>query len=214
MISIDRFEEILSDLAEEIPQSFYEELNGGIVVEPGYLLHPEDRNGTLYVMGQYRIDPAMGKYIVMYYGSFKRAYRHLDEDELTEEMRKVLRHEFRHHVEGRAGVRDLEVWDAEQIAMYKERSGGFLVILEQQKAFVLEPLNYAFERFLIRSADGVQVDAAGQVGQRPGAGLLNLLVKRVGVIPRENMQRCTDLTVYSVLDRHINHGSAEINDRV
>ena len=121
MISIDRFEEILSDLAEEIPQSFYEELNGGIVVEPGYLLHPEDRNGTLYVMGQYRIDPAMGKYIVMYYGSFKRAYRHLDEDELTEEMRKVLRHEFRHHVEGRAGVRDLEVWDAEQIAMYKEQ---------------------------------------------------------------------------------------------
>jgi len=112
MISIDRFEEILSDLAEEIPQSFYEELNGGIVVEPGYLL---------YVMGQYRIDPAMGKYIVMYYGSFKRAYRHLDEDELTEEMRKVLRHEFRHHVEGRAGVRDLEVWDAEQIAMYKEQ---------------------------------------------------------------------------------------------
>lgn len=229
MISIDRFEEILSDLAEEIPQSFYEELNGGIVVEPGYLLHPEDRSGTLYVMGQYRIDPAMGKYIVMYYGSFKRAYRHLDEDELTEEMRKVLRHEFRHHVEGRAGVRDLEVWDAEQIAMYKnsrqitskrkppERNlsfGWFLVILEQQKAFVLEPLNYAFERFLIRSADGVQVDAAGQVGQRPGAGLLNLLVKRVGVIPRENMQRCTDLTVYSVLDRHINHGSAEIDDRV
>jgi len=96
MISIDRFEEILSDLAEEIPQSLYEELNGGIVVEPGYLLHPEDRNGTLYVMGQYRIDPAMGKYIVMYYGSFKRAYRHMDEDELTEEMRKVLRHEFRH----------------------------------------------------------------------------------------------------------------------
>ena len=46
MISIDRFEEILSDLAEEIPQSFYEELNGGIVVEPGYLLHPADRSGT------------------------------------------------------------------------------------------------------------------------------------------------------------------------
>ena len=49
MISIDRFEEILSDLAEEIPQSFYEELNGGIVVEPGYLLHQEDHSGTLYV---------------------------------------------------------------------------------------------------------------------------------------------------------------------
>ena len=92
--------------------------------------------------------------------------------------------------------------------------GWFLVILEKQKAFVLETLNYAFERFLIRGADGVQVDATGQVGQRPGAGLLNLLVKCVGVIPRENVQRCTDLAVYSVLDRHINHGSAEIDDRV
>ncbi len=71
MISIDRFEEILSDLAEEIPQSFYEELNGGIVVNPAIFCTPEDRSGTLYVMGQYRIDPAMGKYIVMYYGSFK-----------------------------------------------------------------------------------------------------------------------------------------------
>ena len=41
---------------------------------------------------------------------------------LTEEMRKVLRHEFRHHVEGRAGVRDLEVWDEEQIAAYRAQS--------------------------------------------------------------------------------------------
>ena len=119
MVSIDRFEEILSALAEEIPQEFYEGLNGGIVVEPGRKLHPQDQNGTLYVMGQYCIDPAMGRYIVLYYGSFRRAYRHMDEDELTDEMRKILRHEFRHHVEGRAGVRDLEVWDAEQLAAYR-----------------------------------------------------------------------------------------------
>ena len=46
------------------------------------------------MMGQYRIDPAMGKYIVMYYGLFMGVP--FDEDELTEEMRKVLRHEFRH----------------------------------------------------------------------------------------------------------------------
>ncbi|MBD9068111.1 MAG: hypothetical protein EGP70_00670 [Butyricicoccus sp.] len=36
-------------------------------------------------------------------------------------MRKVLRHEFRHHIEGRAGVRDLEEWDAEQIRAYHAR---------------------------------------------------------------------------------------------
>ena len=33
--------------------------------------------------------------------------RDFDEDALREEMRKVLRHEFRHHIEGRAGVRPL-----------------------------------------------------------------------------------------------------------
>ena len=59
--------------------------------------------------------------IVLYYGSFRRVFRHLDEDELRTEMRRVLRHEFRHHVEGRAGVRDLEEWDADQIRAYRAR---------------------------------------------------------------------------------------------
>ena len=121
MISIDRFEEILSMLAEELPERFYEELNGGILVDPGRPLHPADTHGDLYIMGEYRIDPVMGKYIVMFYGSFKRVFSDLDEAALTEEMRKVLRHEFRHHMEGRAGVRDLEVWDEEQIAAYRAR---------------------------------------------------------------------------------------------
>lgn len=119
MISINRFEEILGLLAEELPAAFYEELNGGIIVDPGRLLHPADQDGSLYILGEYRIDPAMGKYIVMFYGSFRRVFGDLDEQALTEEMRKVLRHEFRHHVEGRAGVRDLEVWDEEQIAAYR-----------------------------------------------------------------------------------------------
>ncbi|GAB2044454.1 hypothetical protein AGATL06_09510 [Agathobaculum sp. TL06] len=122
MISIDRFEEILEALAEELPEQFYEELNGGILVDTGHPLHPADEHGDLYIMGEYRVDPAMGKYIVMFYGSFRRVFRGLDEAALTEEMRKVLRHEFRHHVEGRAGVRDLEVWDEEQIAAYRAQS--------------------------------------------------------------------------------------------
>lgn len=119
MISIDRFEEILDSLAEELPSAFFDGLNGGIVVESGSKLHPEDRNGDLYVLGEYRTDTAMGHYIVLYYGSFRRVFGRLEEQALTEEMRKVLRHEFRHHVEGRAGVRDLEVWDEEQIAAYR-----------------------------------------------------------------------------------------------
>lgn len=119
MISIDRFTEILDELAEELPPAFFEELNGGIVVDPGRPLHPEARHGDLHVMGEYRSDPAMGHYIVLYYGSFRRVHGGLDEAALREEMRSVLRHEFRHHVEGRAGVRDLEVWDEQQLAAYR-----------------------------------------------------------------------------------------------
>lgn len=119
MVSIDRFEEVLGTLAEELPEAFYEDLNGGILVDPGCPQHPESVDGSLYIMGEYRTDPALGKYIVLFYGSFRRVYGDLEEQALTAEMRRVLRHEFRHHVEGRAGVRDLEVWDAEQIAAYK-----------------------------------------------------------------------------------------------
>ena len=119
MISIDRFEEILGELAEELPAEFYTGLNGGILIEDRHPLHPADRNGDLYIMGEYRNDPSTGRCIVLYYGSFRRVFRHLDEDELRTEMRKVLRHEFRHHVEGRAGVRDLEEWDADSSSSRK-----------------------------------------------------------------------------------------------
>ena len=119
MVTIDRFEEILETLADELPAAFYEQLNGGILVDPGHPLHPADRHGDLYIMGEYRTDPAMGQYIVMFYGSFRRVLRGADESEWVDEMRDVLRHEFRHHIEGMAGVRDLEIWDEEQIAAYR-----------------------------------------------------------------------------------------------
>lgn len=121
MISIDRFEALLAELADELPEAFFEELNGGIVVDPGCPQHEAAVDHDLYILGQYRVDPALGKYIVLFYGSFAHVYPYLDEPALKEEMRRVLRHEFRHHVEGRAGMRDLEVWDAEQIAAYRAR---------------------------------------------------------------------------------------------
>ena len=101
----------LPALAEELPAEFYTGLNGGILIEDRHPLHPADRNGDLYIMGEYRNDPSTGRCV----------FRHLDEDELRTEMRRVLRHEFRHHVEGRAGVRDLEEWDADQIRAYRAR---------------------------------------------------------------------------------------------
>ena len=65
VISIDRFEEILGELAEELPAEFYTGLNGGILIEDRHPLHPADRNGDLYIMGEYRNDPSTGRCIVL-----------------------------------------------------------------------------------------------------------------------------------------------------
>lgn len=60
----------------------------------------------------------MGRGIIIYYGSFARLLGNLNETELKEEMRKTLRHEFRHHMEGLAGERGLEKEDEKDLSDY------------------------------------------------------------------------------------------------
>lgn len=120
MLTIDEFEDALDEIAETLPPVFFEELNGGIVVDVAAPQHEQSVDNDLYIMGQYRTHPAMGKYIVMFYGSFANIFRHATDLKWKQEMRKVLVHEFRHHMEGRAGMRDLEIWDEQQIASYKK----------------------------------------------------------------------------------------------
>lgn len=117
MISIERFGDILSDLADELPEEFYDELNLGVRIDAAAKPHPQGRGGDLFILGEYSVS-SMGHGIVIYYGSFARLFADLDEPELTEEMRKTLRHEFRHHVEGRAGERGLEKEDERFLNKY------------------------------------------------------------------------------------------------
>ena len=56
-------------------------------------------------------------------GSFAQVYGHLPKEDLAKRLRKVLLHEFRHHLESLAGERDLEIEDAIEIAEYRERRG-------------------------------------------------------------------------------------------
>ena len=109
MVTIDRFEEILETLAEELPAAFTSSSTAASSsIRPSAAPGGPARRPVYH--GQYRTDPAMGQYIVMFYGSFRRVLRGADESEWVDEMRDVLRHEFRHHIEGMAGVRDLEIW--------------------------------------------------------------------------------------------------------
>lgn len=117
MVSIDEFSLILEDLASELPEAFYDELNLGISVSEDAKAHPQSRCGDLFIMGEY-FRSQIGCGIVIYYGSFARLHRHLPKEELVQELRATLRHEFRHHMEHRAGERGLEKEDERQLRDY------------------------------------------------------------------------------------------------
>ncbi len=114
-MSLDEFSETLGEMLDEIPEPLLEDLNGGVLAEPG-AKHDEDHPGLL-ILGQYHRDPYLGNMVVLYYGSF--CYLFGSNRAVWErEMRRTLRHEIRHHVEHRAGLRDLEKEDRERVRRY------------------------------------------------------------------------------------------------
>jgi hypothetical protein len=119
MITIEEMEQILEELAGELPEEFYKELNGGILLLPEKKISPEAKKNDLYTMGQYRCSPSMGRYIVIYYGSFEALYGNLSSENLKIKLREVLRHEFTHHLEDLAGERDLEKEDEAELERYR-----------------------------------------------------------------------------------------------
>jgi predicted Zn-dependent protease with MMP-like domain len=108
MMNPDRFQEIADEEAERIPQEFYEGLNLGIIIEEGAKHHSV--SPQLITMGEYRRGPE-GNQIILYYGSFCQLCGVAAEEFWRTKIREVIRHEFRHHMEGRAGIRDLEYED-------------------------------------------------------------------------------------------------------
>ena len=119
MVSIEEVQVILDELADELPKEFYNELNGGILLLPDRKLSPEARNGDLYTMGQYRYSPSMGRYIIIYYGSFEALYGDISPEKMKKKLREVLRHEFTHHLENLAGERGLEIEDERKMERYR-----------------------------------------------------------------------------------------------
>jgi hypothetical protein len=117
-MTIDEMQKILDELAEELPAEFYHELNGGIILLPETHMSAYARGDDLYTLGEYRHSWGMGRYIVIFYGSFERVFGRLSDDEMKKELRKTLRHEFTHHLESLAGENALEKADAEFISKY------------------------------------------------------------------------------------------------
>lgn len=124
MVTINEMEKMLDELALELPEEFYKSLNGGIILLPETKWNERARRGQLCILGQYHRGGPMGKYITIYYGSFRRVFGHLDNDQLKERLGKTLRHEFTHHLEALAGERGLEKKDEKFIQNYLKRNRG------------------------------------------------------------------------------------------
>lgn len=117
--TIDEIYDMLEDISEEIPTSFYKELSGGIILEEDIKYHPESRDERpLYVLGEYR-NFNIGRSIVIYYGSFKKSYAYERHDHIYEKLREAVIHEFTHHLESLAGKDDLRMEDKSLLKDYR-----------------------------------------------------------------------------------------------
>ena len=120
MMTIDEMNDVLDELAEELPDVFFKDLNGGIVLLPEAKESEYSQNKDLFTLGEYHHGGAMGNYIKIYYGSFERLFGYLSDEQMKAELRKTLRHEFRHHIETLAGDDSLADEDALFIRDYLE----------------------------------------------------------------------------------------------
>ena len=123
MISTEDFRNIVAELMDELPEEFFGDLSGGVIVSEAVSVPDYARSHDLFTMGHYLVYSGV-RQIVIYKGSFDRVYRHADRDEARSILRGVLRHEFRHHLEYLAGIHgasSLEAQDARDKREYLSR---------------------------------------------------------------------------------------------
>ncbi|MEW5763146.1 MAG: metallopeptidase family protein [Bacillota bacterium] len=101
-LTLQAFTALAGRLVDRLPPRLARELNGGFVVLP-----ETKRDGEFYIMGEYIEDPALGRFIAFYYGSFAAVLGDAGPAAWEEELWETVKHELRHHVEALAGSEEL-----------------------------------------------------------------------------------------------------------
>ena len=112
MIGIEEYRKIISELLDELPDQFFRELSGGVIVSEAVCVPSYARGDDLFTLGQYQVFSGV-RQVTMYKGSFDRAYPRANEDQAKEILRGVLRHEIRHHLESLGGIHNSSSLEAE-----------------------------------------------------------------------------------------------------
>jgi hypothetical protein len=119
MYTIEAVDAMLAQIADDIPGMFFEQLNGGVLLQEACKKHPQSQ-GDLYIMGAYCNRRDLGRHINIYYGSFMQVYANAPAELLYQKLRDSLLHELTHHLESLAGERGLEIQDQIRLAEYRK----------------------------------------------------------------------------------------------
>ena len=102
-VSYPRFRELVAEEMDLLPDYVFDELSGGVLVEDRRRLSPDSVADDLFILGLYTWG-GLGKQVTLYYGSFVEVLGSASEKAYRKRIRETLRHEFRHHMETRAGI--------------------------------------------------------------------------------------------------------------
>ena len=112
MLTTEEYQNIISELLDELPEEFFRQLSGGVIVSEALVIPDYARENDLFTLGQYQIYSGI-RQIVMFRGSFNKAHPDVSSSEAKKLLRGILRHEFRHHLEFLAGLHNSSSLEAE-----------------------------------------------------------------------------------------------------
>ncbi|MCR5683290.1 MAG: hypothetical protein K6G29_12665, partial [Clostridiales bacterium] len=55
MLTLEEYKQIVSELMDELPEEFFRELTGGVVVSEALVIPDYARKNDIYVLGQYQV---------------------------------------------------------------------------------------------------------------------------------------------------------------
>lgn len=121
MVTLKEFRKMVAEALDRVPPALLEGLDAGVLVVEEARRHSDDLP-DVYILGEYVDDPhGLGRYIVLYYGSFRGILADADVKTLRREIEETIRHELRHHVESLAGVADLDEEDWRELQALRAR---------------------------------------------------------------------------------------------
>ena len=59
MISIEEYRKIVSELMDELPSEFFQQLSGGVIVSDATVIQDYARDNNLFTLGQYQVFSGM-----------------------------------------------------------------------------------------------------------------------------------------------------------